>query len=155
MMSNSFWMSLSAWCYPTMPPHSNKSQEGSQRKCAVYKNVQKFKEDDIDLAHLSICAQEILQQKPFDWQLEIAAAVLCGKDVIVDVGTGSGKTMCFVLPTFLDRTEIVVLVSPLTALMIDQVNRIKVKLYICLLCVKFIDRQSQQRYQQSRSAVKQ
>jgi ATP-dependent helicase YprA (DUF1998 family) len=101
---------------------SRKPQECSQKEPAVYKNVRKFKEDDIDLAHLSIRAQEVLQKKPFDWQLEIAAAVLCGKDVIVDVGTGSGKTLCFVLPVVLDRTEMVVLISPLTALMIDQVN---------------------------------
>jgi hypothetical protein len=35
--------------------------------------------------------------KPYAFQLEIAAAVLRGEDVIVDVGTGSGKTLC-VLP---------------------------------------------------------
>jgi hypothetical protein len=35
--------------------------------------------------------------KPYAFQLEIAAAVLRGEDVIVDVGTSSGKTLC-VLP---------------------------------------------------------
>jgi len=59
--------------------------------------------------------------KPFQWQLEIAAAVLCGEDVIIDVGTGSGKTLCFALPLLLHETDIVLVVSPLTALMIDQV----------------------------------
>jgi superfamily II DNA helicase RecQ len=104
-----------------MPQVSKQSQEAKKPE-EVYKNVQKYKEDDIDLAHLSSRAQAILQQKPFDWQLEIAAAILCGKDVIVDVGTGSGKTLCFPLPILLDKTEISVLISPLTVLMIDQVN---------------------------------
>jgi superfamily II DNA helicase RecQ len=46
-----------------------------------------------------------------------------GEDVIVDVGTGSRKTLCFSVP-LLHETDIVIVVSPLTALMIDQVNPI-------------------------------
>ena len=36
--------------------------------------------------------------------------------------TGSGKTLCFSLPLILNDTDMVLTVSPLTALMIDQVH---------------------------------
>ncbi|KAJ7328238.1 hypothetical protein DFH08DRAFT_636838, partial [Mycena albidolilacea] len=57
---------------------------------------------------------------PFKYQLEIAAAVLQGEDVIIDVGTGCGKTLCFTLPLLLSAENISMIVSPLSALMIDQ-----------------------------------
>jgi superfamily II DNA helicase RecQ len=41
--------------------------------------------------------------------------------VVLDVGTGSGKTLCFSLP-LLNEKDISITVSPLTALMIDQVS---------------------------------
>ena len=81
-----------------------------------------YNAEEIDLNHLAAKAQAILQKKPFVWQLEIAEAVLRGKDVIVDVGTGSGKTLCFALPLLKDETDMVLVVSPLTALMVDQVR---------------------------------
>jgi DEAD/DEAH box helicase len=84
--------------------------------------VRIYKAEEIDLDDLAAKAQAILQKKPFVWQLEIAEAVLRGEDVIVDVGTGSGKTLCFALPLLKDETDIVLVVSPLTALMVDQVR---------------------------------
>ncbi|KDQ57975.1 hypothetical protein JAAARDRAFT_112037, partial [Jaapia argillacea MUCL 33604] len=57
---------------------------------------------------------------PFTWQVEAAAAVLRGEDVIVDVGTGCGKTLCFTLPLLLHKQDTSLVVSPLSALMIDQ-----------------------------------
>ena len=59
--------------------------------------VHKYKPDEINLADLTSRAETILGVKPYAFQLEIATAVLCGEDVIVDVGTSSGKTLC-VLP---------------------------------------------------------
>jgi ATP-dependent helicase YprA (DUF1998 family) len=53
-------------------------------------------------------------------QLEAAQAVLYGGDVVLDVGTGSGKTLCFTLPLLLNNSDIALTISPLTALMIDQ-----------------------------------
>jgi len=38
----------------------------------------------------------------------------------LDIGTGSGKTLCFTLPLLLNNSDIALTVSPLTALMIDQ-----------------------------------
>ncbi|KLO10217.1 hypothetical protein SCHPADRAFT_802334, partial [Schizopora paradoxa] len=64
--------------------------------------------------------QDIFKKKPFTWQLEAANAILQGKDVVVDVGTGSGKTLCFSLPLLVNDTDIALIISPLSALMIDQ-----------------------------------
>lgn len=90
---------------------------------AVLSKVQRYKEGELDLDVLARKAQFVLNKKPFLWQLEVAEAILCGEDVIVDVGTGSGKTLCFTLPLLADgaQDDIVLTVSPLTALMIDQV----------------------------------
>jgi len=84
--------------------------------------VRIYKANEIDLDDLARKALTILHKKPFAWQLEIAEAVLRGEDVIVDVGTGSGKTLCFALPLLKDDTDMVLVVSPLTALMVDQVK---------------------------------
>ncbi|KIM79037.1 hypothetical protein PILCRDRAFT_90341 [Piloderma croceum F 1598] len=62
----------------------------------------------------------VLDQVVYGWQLEIGAAALCRDDVIVDVGTGSGKTLSFSIPLVLNETDIALRVTPLTALMIDQ-----------------------------------
>ena len=58
----------------------------------------------------------------FHWQLEIRAAALCGEDAIVDVGTGCEKTLTFSIPLVLNKTDVVLRVTPLMALMIDQVS---------------------------------
>ncbi|KAG6814800.1 hypothetical protein H0H93_012209, partial [Arthromyces matolae] len=82
--------------------------------------VKHYKPDEIDETELAKKSEQLLHKKPFHWQLEVACAVLCGEDVVVDVGTGSGKTLCFSLPLLKDETDIIMTVSPLTALMIDQ-----------------------------------
>ncbi len=75
----------------------------------------------MDLQHLQHEAEQLWGVKPFKFQLDVAEAVLCGEDVIVDIPTGGGKTLCFTLALALNKTEMVLTVSPLSALMIDQV----------------------------------
>jgi ATP-dependent helicase YprA (DUF1998 family) len=58
-----------------------------------YSKVRYYKEEEVSLDEISSRAEAILGKIPFQWQLEAAMAVLCGQDVIVDVGTGSGKTL--------------------------------------------------------------
>jgi superfamily II DNA helicase RecQ len=84
--------------------------------------VRKYKPEEVDLNVLAGKASQVYGKQPFKWQLDIATAILCGEDVIVDVGTGSGKTLCFSLPLLLDEKDINLTVSPLTALMVDQVR---------------------------------
>lgn len=80
-----------------------------------------FKEFELDLPYLSRLSEEKFSKKPFGWQLEAASASLQGRDLILDVGTGNGKTLVFNLPLLLDPKDISITVSPLSALMIDQV----------------------------------
>jgi ATP-dependent DNA helicase RecQ len=56
--------------------------------------------------------------RPF--QREAAAAALSGRDCLVVLPTGGGKSLCYQLPAALDR-GLVLVVSPLIALMDDQV----------------------------------
>ena len=70
-------------------------------------------------------AQDILR-KTFGFsafrpgQAEIVGAVLDGRDVLAVMPTGSGKSLCYQLPA-LARGSLSVVVSPLIALMRDQV----------------------------------
>ena len=74
-------------------------------------------------------------ERPTDDQVKVIRAFLSGKDVFVMLPTGSGKSLCFVaLPLVFDylrrvaqakkcHNSIVVVVSPLTALIKDQVAK--------------------------------
>ncbi|KAJ7758193.1 hypothetical protein DFH07DRAFT_1025066 [Mycena maculata] len=92
----------------------------------TYKPLRKYKPEEIDLDVLVKRAHEVLCAKPFRFQLEVAAAILRGEDVIIDVVTGCGKTLCFSLPLLLDADDISMIVSPLSALMIDQAASSKI-----------------------------
>jgi ATP-dependent DNA helicase RecQ len=54
-------------------------------------------------------------------QREVVANVLAGKDVVVVMPTGSGKSLCYQLPAMMMEGATLV-VSPLIALMKDQVD---------------------------------
>ena len=57
-------------------------------------------------------------------QQEIIEATLAGKDVFALLPTGGGKSLCFQLPA-LSRPGLTVVVSPLIALMKDQVDQLQ------------------------------
>lgn len=57
-------------------------------------------------------------------QEEIVSAVLDGEDVLAVMPTGSGKSLCYQLPTLV-RGGLTIVVSPLIALMRDQVNQLR------------------------------
>ncbi|MFK7757354.1 MAG: ATP-dependent DNA helicase RecQ [Flavobacteriales bacterium] len=57
-------------------------------------------------------------------QLEIIQAVLEGKDTLALLPTGGGKSVCFQVPG-LAKEGICLVISPLVALMEDQVNQLK------------------------------
>jgi ATP-dependent helicase YprA (DUF1998 family) len=88
----------------------------------LQKSVRIYKPEELDHKHLTARTKEILRKVAFAWQIEIGAAALCGKDVIVDVGTGCGKSLPFSIPLLLHDTDIALQVPPLTALMIDRVS---------------------------------
>jgi ATP-dependent helicase YprA (DUF1998 family) len=84
--------------------------------------VKQYQDHEVDFSLLSDRAFEVFGKRPFRWQLEAAQAILCGWDVVLDIGTGSGKTLCFTLPLLLNNRDIAMTISPLTALMIDQAS---------------------------------
>jgi superfamily II DNA helicase RecQ len=51
------------------------------------------------------------------WQALAMQAVLCGQDVVVASGTGSGKSLMFQGLTLSKRDAIVVVISPLISIM--------------------------------------
>ena len=57
-------------------------------------------------------------------QQEIIQAVLAGQDVLALLPTGGGKSICFQVPA-LAREGICLVVTPLIALMKDQVEQLK------------------------------
>ena len=63
-------------------------------------------------------------QRLHAWQEGVLAAWMQGRDCLILSGTGSGKSLCFQAPVWLPPAGIVVVVSPLIALMRDQVLQI-------------------------------
>jgi ATP-dependent DNA helicase RecQ len=57
-------------------------------------------------------------------QREAVDAALAGRDVLVVMPTGSGKSLCYQLPALM-RTDLTLVVSPLVSLMQDQVEALE------------------------------
>ena len=62
---------------------------------------------------------------PREFQLEATLALLAGKDSLIHAATGSGKTLCMVLPALLDPTAVSLVVSPLKRLQVLQVSCVR------------------------------
>ncbi|MEA2387196.1 MAG: ATP-dependent helicase RecQ [Thermoleophilaceae bacterium] len=59
-------------------------------------------------------------------QQEAVEAAVAGRDVLVVMPTGSGKSLCYQLPALL-RDDLTIVVSPLVALMQDQVDALRAR----------------------------
>ncbi|KAJ6625546.1 P-loop containing nucleoside triphosphate hydrolase protein [Mycena sp. CBHHK59/15] len=60
-----------------------------------------------------------------DWQVDMGEALVLGLDCSLIAGTGAGKTMPFVMPLFLESKKIIIIISPLNALEVDQAARFR------------------------------
>ena len=81
---------------------------------------------------MNIAWQEVKQKFQQIWgyenfrppQEEIIQALLQGKDALIVLPTGGGKSICFQLPAVI-QTGLTIVVSPLVALMENQVARLR------------------------------
>lgn len=72
--------------------------------------VRQYKPHEVDRGLLAQRSVELLGKNPFEWQLDACVSILCGQDVILDVGTGNGKTLVFSLPLPTDPKDINIIV---------------------------------------------
>ncbi|KAG0242698.1 ATP-dependent DNA helicase Q4, partial [Mortierella polycephala] len=64
--------------------------------------------------------QEVFQVTPKDLQLKVAEFIGGGQDCILIAGCGWGKTLVYFLPLVLWTTRVIVIISPLKAIMQEQ-----------------------------------
>lgn len=95
---------------------------------AAREKAKKDPKYDSQLARLKIVNEFEKQthgKRPYDWQLDVAEALLLGLDCVVTAGTGAGKTMPFIMPLLIHPKKHVIVISPLDALENDQVGKVK------------------------------
>jgi superfamily II DNA helicase RecQ len=61
---------------------------------------------------------------PREFQLEATLALMAGQDCLIHAATGSGKTLCMVLPALLDPAAVSLVISPLKRLQVLQVGHV-------------------------------
>lgn len=99
-----------------------------QSHCDVLKNARKSRRDyDADAVRGSLTAavkSAFNGNEPREFQLDIAEALMLGLDITAIAGTGSGKTLPWVMPLLLEenKTKTVLVISPLKALQADHVR---------------------------------
>ncbi|KIK97805.1 hypothetical protein PAXRUDRAFT_135571 [Paxillus rubicundulus Ve08.2h10] len=73
-------------------------------------------------AFIDTCLHRYNNQPPYSWQLDAAVAFYLGLDCTVLAGTGSGKSLPFVMPCILSSNKVLLVISPLNSLEEDQVT---------------------------------
>ncbi|MEZ2321890.1 MAG: ATP-dependent DNA helicase RecQ [Microcoleus sp.] len=81
-------------------------------------------------------------------QAEIVTSLLAGKDTLIIMPTGGGKSICFQLPALL-QTGLTLVVSPLVALMENQVQELRDRHLPAALLHSQLPRQQQRQTMQS------
>ena len=80
---------------------------------------------ELSYANIRTKVQEKFQKRPCRWQCQVAQSVLQGKDVIIDVGTGMGKTLAFFIPILFSRGKIQIIVTALHVLGKQNVDQLE------------------------------
>lgn len=85
--------------------------------------VKIYMEDELDIPGMVSSSRIRLGKAPHEFQKRFFSGVMQGHDIVLDIGTGSGKSLCFDLPLLSNKEDIVLVVSPLSALILEQVRR--------------------------------
>lgn len=59
---------------------------------------------------------ETFKNRPCRWQCLVAQSILTQRDVIINVGTGMGKTLSFFIPILFQNKGIHIIITPLNVL---------------------------------------
>src|SRR5258708_5645836 len=112
------------------PQRPQSSQHDHETDCSyriLYQARQKaFKKNGYDSSSTQQQLTELFSERfdgniPRPWQLDVTEAILLGVNSLVIAGTGTGKTMPFMMPLILDPKKKVLIISPLKILQADQV----------------------------------
>ncbi|PPQ98478.1 hypothetical protein CVT26_013879 [Gymnopilus dilepis] len=118
---------------PSVPPQPPNLPDHDQQKARSYeilenarRNAAKQQQYDSRATRTRLAAlfTERFGGNPYDWQLDATEAILLGLDSIVIAGTGSGKTVPFMLALLHDSKKQAIIISPLSILQLDQVSLI-------------------------------
>ncbi|KAJ6612995.1 P-loop containing nucleoside triphosphate hydrolase protein [Mycena sp. CBHHK59/15] len=84
--------------------------------------VKIYKASEINIPAIIASSRVRLGKTLHEFQTGFFANVMQGRDIVLDIGTGSGKSLCFDLPVLSNSEYIVIIVSPLSALMLEQAS---------------------------------
>ncbi|KAJ6566948.1 hypothetical protein B0H19DRAFT_1258122 [Mycena capillaripes] len=74
-------------------------------KPPAYK-VKIYKPEELDMPEMVSSCRIRLGKTPHDFQRRFFSNVMQGRDVVLDVGTGSGKSLCSDLPVLSNKDDI-------------------------------------------------
>jgi superfamily II DNA helicase RecQ len=85
-------------------------------------NLDDIKRDTVYKCCLLLSTVTNGKKIPRKFQLEATLALLAGQDTLIHAATGSGKTLCMVLPALFNTASVSLVVSPLKRLQVLQVS---------------------------------
>ena len=89
--------------------------------------------------HLASAAQRLFGiERLWPGQAEIMACTMRGENVLAVLPTGGGKSLCYQLPALLAESGTTLVISPLVALMKDQVDNIPRQVSDRVTCVNYL-----------------
>ena len=104
-------------------PPSNTTNKNDHGNYTLPEELPAVKEDDLILwkGHLTKFGLNSLN----DFQIQAIQSVQLSRDVIVVQPTGSGKSLCFQLPSLFEREKFVVVITPTISLINSQIEGLK------------------------------
>jgi ATP-dependent DNA helicase RecQ len=121
------YVQLSGWFFTEQAvstPNSPLTESGSKQDLDIHPHIKK-ETFESNIPNIQDVLQEIFGYPEFrPFQAKIIANMLCKRDSLAVMPTGSGKSLCYQLPATL-FPGLTVVVSPLIALMEDQVLELR------------------------------